>query len=67
MAEKSVKKPVAKQAAAKKTVSKPAVAKKPAAKKAAPKRRTSTVRSRMRTRTPRRKIDSDIIGGINFD
>lgn len=40
---------------------------KPAAKKAAPKRRTSTVRSRMRTRTPRRKIDSDIIGGINFD
>lgn len=36
-------------------------------KKAAPKRRTSTVRSRMRTRTPRRKIDSDIIGGIYFD
>lgn len=34
MAEKSVKKPVAKQAAAKKTVSKPAVAKKPVAKKA---------------------------------
>ena len=33
----------------------------------ATKRRTSTVRSRMRTRTPRRKIDSDIIGGINFD
>ena len=31
------------------------------------KRRPSTVRSRMRTRTPRRKIDSDIIGGINFD
>lgn len=30
-------------------------------------RKTSTVRSRMRTRTPRRKIDSDIIGGINFD
>ncbi len=36
-------------------------------KRAAPKRRASTVRSRMRTRTPRRKIDSDIIGGINFD
>ncbi|MBR3885762.1 MAG: hypothetical protein IKJ33_04810 [Clostridia bacterium] len=33
----------------------------------AAKRRPSTVRSRMRTRTPRRKIDSDIIGGINFD
>lgn len=30
-------------------------------------RKTSTVKSRMRTRTPRRKIDSDIIGGINFD
>lgn len=30
-------------------------------------RRTSTVKSRMRTRAPRRKIDSDIIGGINFD
>ena len=37
------------------------------AKKPTPKRRTSTVRSRMRTKTPRRKIDSDIIGGINFD
>lgn len=37
------------------------------AKRATPKRRTSTVRSRMRTRTPRRRIDSDIIGGINFD
>ncbi len=33
----------------------------------ASRRRTSTVQSRMRTRTPRRKIDSDIIGGINFD
>lgn len=30
-------------------------------------RRRSTVSSRMRTRVPRRKIDSDIIGGINFD
>lgn len=30
-------------------------------------RRRSTVSSRMRTRTPRRKIDSDIIGGIDFD
>lgn len=30
-------------------------------------RRRSTVNSRMRTRVPRRKIDSDIIGGINFD
>lgn len=30
-------------------------------------RRRTTVSSRMRTRTPRRKIDSDIIGGINFD
>lgn len=37
------------------------------ARKSAPKRRSSTVKSRMRTRTPRRKIDSDIIGGINFD
>ncbi len=35
--------------------------------KTTPRRRTSTVKSRMRTRTPRRKIDSDIIGGINFD
>ena len=34
---------------------------------AASKRRPSTVKSRMRTRTPRRRIDSDIIGGINFD
>ena len=33
----------------------------------ASRRKTSTVKSRMRTRTPRRKIDSDIIGGINFD
>ena len=33
----------------------------------ASRRRTSTVKSRMRTRTPRRKMDSDIIGGINFD
>ena len=42
------------------------VTKRPA-RKSAPKRRSSTVKSRMRTRTPRRKIDSDIIGGINFD
>lgn len=30
-------------------------------------RKTSSVKTRMRTRTPRRKIDSDIIGGIDFD
>ena len=30
-------------------------------------KRTSSVKSRMRNRTPRRKIDSDIIGGIDFD
>ena len=40
---------------------------KPTKTRTSQRRRSSTVRSRMRTRTPRRKIDSDIIGGINFD
>lgn len=43
---------------------------KPAPKKTASKtttRKKTTMRSRSHTRTPRRKIDSDIIGGINFD
>ena len=31
------------------------------------KRKTQGVKSRTRTRTPRRKMDSDIIGGIDFD
>ena len=30
-------------------------------------KKRTTMRSRSHTRTPRRKIDSDIIGGINFD
>ena len=41
--------------------------KKAAPKKTARKRTTTRRSSRSHTRTPRRKIDSDIIGGINFD
>lgn len=45
------------------TTKKTTTAKKPAARR----RTTSTRTTRSRTRSPRRKIDSDIIGGIDFE